>query len=79
MIVRPATEVGNKSLRALTSLIGNMSLKEQKEQLTFVKTNVSKTNWDSERYYFQQSAINPKRVTVTVVTDKNKGYQKRLL
>ena len=31
------------------SLIGKMLLKEQKEQLTFVKTNVSKTNWDSER------------------------------
>ena len=45
----PATDVGNKSLRALTSLIGNMSLKEQKEQLTFVKTNVSKTNWESKR------------------------------
>ena len=41
----PATDVGNKSLRALTSLIGKMSHKEQKEQLAFDKTNVSKINW----------------------------------
>jgi hypothetical protein len=41
----PATDVGNKILWALTSLIGKMSLKEQKEQLAFDKTNVSKTNW----------------------------------
>ena len=79
MIVRQATEVGNEILWALTSLIGKMSHKEQKEQQAFVKTNIHKTNWESERYYFQQSVINPKRVTVTVVTDKNKGYQKRLL
>jgi hypothetical protein len=45
----PATDVGNKILWALTSLIGNMSLKEQKEQLAFVKTNIHKTNWESER------------------------------
>ena len=41
----PATDVGNKILWALTSLIGKMLLKEQKEQLAFDKTNVSKTNW----------------------------------
>ncbi len=45
----PATDVGNKILWALTSLIGNMSHKEQKEQQAFVKTNIHKTNWDSER------------------------------
>ena len=41
----PTTDVGNKILWALTSLIGKMSLKEQKEQLAFDKANVSKTNW----------------------------------
>ena len=41
----PATDVGNKILWALTSLIGNMSHKEQKEQLAFDKTSVYKTNW----------------------------------
>ncbi len=45
----PATDVGNEILWALTSLIGKMSHKEQKEQLAFVKTNVPKTNWDSKR------------------------------
>jgi hypothetical protein len=41
----PATDVGNKILWALTSLIGKMSHKEQKEQQAFDKTNVSKINW----------------------------------